>query len=465
MKRARWSEIAVLLFCVSIPCYISYGFRQSFGNELVTTDFGVIYFGARSGMHHSDPYEPATVLREFQAQGGRFSTRFGAAQAQADQIVLTRVINLPTTLFLAIPFASLPWGLAQNLWMVLTAALLVAAAFLTWGLGAGDSPLLWAALAGFMLADSHLIFQLGNVAGIVASLCVISAWCFLKDRCIWAGVLLLAISLVVKPQDSGFVWLYFLVAGGALRKRALLTLAASGILAVCAALWITHVSPHWVAEMHKNMTLDAAHGGLTDPGPAGFAGLSANQMTDLQAALSFFKDDPHFYNPVSYLICGVLILVWGIGILRKRFSLQGANLALAAIAPLSLLPVYHRAYDGMLLLLAIPACVMLWKEPGAKRWVAVGLTSAGILLTSTSPLMLLYQYAATIAAFAAKLPGRLPTILLLRPAPIVLLAMACFYLWACLRYNPSADSSAARDHASVLFPAANLAEAQCKVQN
>ena len=441
MKQARWGEIAVLLFCVGIPCYISYGFRQSFGKELVTTDFGAIYFGARTAMHRSDPYEPAPVLREFQAEGGRFPTRFGPAQEQADQIVLTRAINLPTTLFLATPFASLPWGLAQNLWMILTAALLVAAAFLTWGLGAGQAPLLWAALAGFMLADAHLIFQLGNVAGIVASLCVISAWCFLRDRWIRTGVLLLAIGLVIKPQDAGFVWLYFLLAGGALRKRAILTLAAAGIFAVGAALWIAPISPHWVAEMHKNIALSAAPGGTTDPGPAGLAGQSANQMTDLQAALSFFKDDQRFYSPVSYLTCGILVLVWGIGVLRKRFSLQGANLALAAIAPLTLLPVYHRAYDAMLLLLAIPACAMLWNEHGPKRWVAVGLTSAGILLTSTSPLMLLYQNGAALAAFAAKLPGRLPAVLLLRPAPVVLLAMACFYLWAYLRYEQTANST------------------------
>lgn len=444
MRQARWGELAVLLLCVSIPCIISYGFRQSFGKVLVTTDFGEIYFGARAAMHRADPYDPAPVLREFQAQGGLFPTSFGPAQEKADESVLASVVNLPTTLFLTMPIAVLPWGMAQNLWMLLTAALLVAAAFLTWDLGAGNAPLLWAALAGFMLADSHLIFQLGNAAGIVASLCVISAWCFLKDRCVWAGVLLLAIGLAVKPQDAGFVWLYFLLSSGALRKRAILTLAATGVLAACAALWMAPISPHWMAEMRTNIASAAAPGGPTDPGPAGFASESVNQLTDLQSALSFFKDDPHFYNTGSYLICGILILAWGIAVVRKRFSPQGANLALAAIAPLSLLPVYHRAYDGMLLLLALPACAMLWKVPGPKRWVAVGLTVAAILLTSTSPLMLLYGHAEALAAFAAKLPGRLPTILLLRPAPVVLLAMACFYLWAWLRYNPSAESPAAR---------------------
>jgi len=436
MTRAGWKEIAVLLVCVSIPCYIACGFRQEFGKQILMVDFGEIYYGARCAIHHCDPYDPTSMLHEFRADGGHFSDKLGPAQAEVDQIVVTRTDNLPTALFLAVPIALLPWNLAQNFWMIFTAALLIAAAFLTWDLGAGAAPIIWVALAGFMLANSHLLFQRGNVAGVVESLCIIAVWCFLKERHAWAGVLLLGISLVLKPHDSGLVWLYFLLAGGALRKRALQTLAVTGILAICAVLWIKPISPHWTAEMHQNLDFLLAHGGASDPGPDGIGAGTSAAIIDMQGALSFFEDDPRFYNPVSYLTCGILLLVWGLKVLRSHVSMESARLALAAVSALSLLPVYHRPYDAIILLLALPACAMLWKEPGLKRWFALGLTSGGILITGTTPLFLLYENARVLTAFAARFPGRLPIVLVLRPVPFVLLAMGCFYLWLFLRYTP-----------------------------
>ncbi len=456
MTRAGWKEIAVLLLCVSIPCYIACGFRQAFGKHILLVDLGEIYYAARCAMHHCDPYDPASVLQEFQADGGQFINGLGQGEKIRDQIVVTGNDNLPTALFLAVPFALLPWGLAQNLWTIFTAALLVAAAYLTWDLGAGAAPMLWAALAGFMLADSHLLFQSGNIAGIVDGLCVIAAWCFLKERYAWAGVLMLAISLVLKPHDSGFVWLYFLLAGGALRKRALQTLAITCILATSAVFWIAPLSPRWLSEMHRNLNFLLARGGLSDPGPAGIGAGTSSAIIDMQGALSFFKDDSRFYNPVSYLTCGILLLVWGLKVLRKHFSMESARFALAAVSALSLLPVYHRPYDAMILLLALPACAMLWKVPGPKRWFALGLTSGGILITGTTPLSLLYKNARVLAAFASRFPGRLPIVLVLRPVPFVLLAMGCFYLWLFLRYTPPVELPKL-DIASVARPATHTA--------
>lgn len=95
----------------------------------------------------------------------------------------------------------------------------------------------------------------------------------------------------------------------------------------------------------------------------------------------------------------------------------------------------------MLLLLALAACAILWKEGGVKAWLALGLTAAGILLTTTTPLVLLNENSRVLAAFAAKLSGGLPMILFLRPTPVALLAMGCFYLWVYVRYKPPVDIS------------------------
>ncbi len=438
MPKAGWKEIALLLVCVSIPCWIICASRRSAGGQIQTIDFGEIYYGARCALHRSDPYNPNLMLREFQKDGGHFAPE--ASDQGVDRIVVTGTVNLPTALLLTIPFALLPWWLAQNVWMILTAGLLVVAAFLTWDLGAGAAPLLWAALAGFMLAESDLLFKVGNVAGIAISLCVIAVWCFIKPRYVWAGVALLALSLVLKPHDTGLIWLYFLLAGGVLRKRALQTLAIACVLALLAALWIEPLSPHWPRELRSNLAVASVRGGTSDPGPSGIGAHSAGVIIDLQGALSGFKDDAAFYNPLAYLIGGIPILIFAFATLRKRQSPQGTRLALAAISILTLLPLYHRINDAVLLLLALPACAQLWRERGPKRWLAVGLTAAGILATASTPLAFLAVNSERIAAIATKLPGKLPSIFALRPTPFVLLAMGCFYLWVYLRSRP--DSAA-----------------------
>ena len=353
------------------------------------TDLGELYYGARCAMQHIDPYDPSAVLREFTAAGGSF--RSDAVGEEANRIGVTNCINLPTGLFLAIPFALLPWGLAQGLWVVLLAGLLVMAAWLTWDLGGSASPAVWVCLAGFVLANCELALTGGNTASIAVSTCVIAAWCFLKDRFAPVGAVLLAVGLVLKPQDAGFVWLYFLLAGGVQRKRALQTLAVAGILGVCAAIWIAPSSPHWVQELHRNVSVELVHGGISDPGPSGLLSRNTGELIDLQTAVSIFRDDPGFYNPISYALGGLLILIWAFAVLRRRFSAEDAPFALAAIAVLTLLPVYHRTYDAKLLLLTIPACALLWAEKGTRRWIALVLTSAGILVTSDIPLAILLR--------------------------------------------------------------------------
>lgn len=437
MKAAGWKEIVVLLVCVSIPCCFSVMQRIAAGGQIVMIDFGALYYGARSAMHGLDPYNPAQVLREFQADGGRFVPE--SEDGGVDRIVVTRIIYLPTALFLTVPFGLLPWGLVQSLWMLITATLLVLAASLVWELNAGSATAFWAGMAGFILAESYSLLKFGNVAGVTVSFGIIAVWCFLKNRYIWIGISLLAISLVLKPHDCGFIWLYFVLAGGALRKRALGTLAITVALAGFAALWISFASPDWIHEIRNNLAFYSARGFSTDPGPVGLETGASRGITNLQCVFALLKDDPHFYNPATYLTCGFLILLWAVKVFRSRFSTKGANLALAAISALSLLPVYHRSYDALLLLLSLPACMILWKERAPERWLALILTSGAFLLTATTPLAFLAMNFQALAAFAARLPTKLPAILLLRPTPCILLAMGCFYLWVFLRYTPPVE--------------------------
>jgi hypothetical protein len=311
----------------------------------------------------------------------------------------------------------------------MTAASLTFAAFLIWDLGANYSADLSFYLICFMLANSGVLFAGGNPAGLVIGLCVVAVWCFLEERHAAAGVACLAVSLAIKPHDVGLVWLFLLLAGGVYRKRALQTLAVVAFLSVPAVMLISHVSPNWAQELRWNLATTSEPGGNADPGPSNVGGISPGMIIDLQTVVSAFRDDPHFYNGITYLICGPLLLFWMFLTIRSRPSRQSALFALAAIATLSLLPLYHRPHDAKILLLTIPACAMLWSEGSRFRWCAVMFTTAGIFVTSDIPLALIATLSRNNDASGAVEQSNMAMVLLNRPVPLVLLASGIFYLW------------------------------------
>jgi hypothetical protein len=445
MTGSRLALLAIFILCISLSAMLAAGMRRSAHGGVTMTDFGEIYYGALCAMQRKDPYNPPTVLREFLAHGATFpkpknpSDPKDVRVARATVTVITVGVNLPTTLLLAIPFAMLPWSIAQILWVSLMAALLVLASYLAWDLAASLAPGVAGWLAAVILVSCELVLYFGNTAGLVVSLCVIAAWCFFKQRFAWAGIVLLALSLVIKPHDAGFLWLYFLLAGGVLRKRALQTFAVAALLGLAAAIWIAPASPHWVQELHNNLTVVSAKGETSDPSPSGITSGSTGSIIDLQATLSILWNNPRFYSLVSYLLGGSLILTWVLVTLRKRFSQQGAWLALAAISALLLLPVYHRPNDAKILLLALPGCAILWAARGRRGWLALALTAAAIAATSDLPLLLLHLISRRLSISPSTLGGKM-MLILLHPAPLLLLAMGCFYLWVYARYNPPANN-------------------------
>jgi hypothetical protein len=317
--------------------------------------------------------------------------------------------------------------------MIFTIGSLMLAAYLMWNLGANHAPVLSGCLIGFLLTNSITLLSGGNTAGIVVSLCVVAVWCFLKERFVLAGVFCMAVSLAIKPHDGGLVWLFFLLAGGVYRKHALQIFALTVALGLASILWVSHVAPHWMQELQCNLSAISAHGDLNDPGPGSANFRRLNMVVDLQSVISIFRDDPRIYNPASYLICGALLLAGAVRTLRSRFSQRSAWLALAAIAALSILPVYHRVYDSKLLILAVPACAMLWAEGGPIGWVALVVTTAGIVLTGDVPQALLLPLAYPSRLGAAGIFAWIPTVVSMRPVPLILLAIGMFYLWVYLR--------------------------------
>jgi len=258
MTRAKLDGLCLLLLGSVVFLLLGFVLERAAPARLV--DFRMMYYPARCLIHNCDPYKESEVLRVYQTGGvDRSSDTVTVRQ------VVTRYVYLPTAFCFTVPFALLPWGPAHMLWMVLTVGSLILGSFLIWNLGATYAPIVSGVLAGFLLANSEVIVITGTAAGIAVSLCIWAVWCFLRDRFVPAGILCLAISLAIKPQDAGLVWLYFLLAGGTYRKRALQTLLATVALSLPTLLWVWYVAPHWVQELHSNMSAFFAHGGINDP--------------------------------------------------------------------------------------------------------------------------------------------------------------------------------------------------------
>ena len=389
-------------------------------------DFRALYYPARCLLQHCDPYNASDVLRVYQAEGV-----YGSLDTAKQRIMTTRYGYLPTAFSFTVPFAMLPWGPAHLLWMALTIGSLIFASYLIWHLGANYAPIISGFLIGFLLANSEILVMQGMCAGIAVSLCVVAVWCFFQERFIAAGILCLAVSLAVKPQDTGLVWLYFLLAGGVYRKRALQTLVVAVAFCLPSVLWVWRVAPHWIQELHSNILAFSAHGGINDPGPASSGAHGLAMVINLQEVISVFRDDPRIYNLASYLICAPLLLVWMFATLRFRPSPRRTWLALAAIAPLTMLPFYHRQYDAKLLLLAVPACALLWAEGGLTGRLALLVTAAGFVFNGDIFMAIVISITSHLPATV--LSGQIQAVALVFPVPLILLVMSVFYLWAYVR--------------------------------
>jgi hypothetical protein len=405
------------------------------GTEIAHTksawlDFRAVYAGTRCLIHGHNPYNVSDLEREYLSEDGQRPTTPPTAFRS-----ITLYVNVPPAFIFVAPFAALPWAAATLLWMLVTGTALIAGLLLMWCVGARSSVHVSTFLACILAVNCESIFAGGNTAGIVVGLCGIAVWCFLENRWATIGVVCLAMGLAVKPHDAGLVWLYFVLAGGVNRKRALASGAITAAMGAVALVWLWHVAPHWIEDWRANLAAISAHGGINEPGPNARTD-TIFSIVDLQAALSIFKDAPGFYNPATYLVCGALIAAWSVKALWGKFTEHMAWLALAAATAFTMLITYHRVWDAKLVMIAIPACCVLWAEGGKVGKVAVLITSIAALLTGDLSLTTYYVMLGGVHVNPYWFLAPAINVVLLRPASLALLAMAIFYLWVDWRGVP-----------------------------
>jgi glycosyl transferase family 87 len=406
-------------------------------------DFRAFYFGSRILLQGGDPFDALQATRLGESEGAR------SIETEVELPNEFTFLYLPSALVVSSPVAFLSWHSAQVAWMLLNGGILIVAAFLMWELGADYAPLLSGILLGVFLANSESLLFQGNISGIVVGLCLIGAWCFLRNRFGLIGVLCLAISLVIKPHDSGFVWLFFLIGGGPYRKRALQTLLVAVGLGLGSLLWMGHVAPNWIHELRSNIAATTVRGAANDPGPTSATPNMVNSAINLQTILAVAWNEPGFYNIASILLCGALLLFWFLLTIRTPATWPRSLIALAFLSAFTMLPVYHRHHDGKLLMLAVPGCAILFAERRRVGLLAVLFTTLALALNADIPRVLLTKWEQNVAFSVATFSGKLMTILLGRPASLAVLAMAIFYLCSYWRTKISPAPSQTENSATV----------------
>jgi len=434
------NRVSIFLLLVGAGISMMWGISLERGVRGGVMGFPGIYFGTKCLLQGGDPYDVNQLERVYQAGG----VPIPSESVEHWQSV-TLYVNLPTTFLFVAPFTLLPLAAAQALWLLLVVGSFSLAAFLMWHVGKDYSPGVSLLLTFIVLANCEIIFSGGNTAGLVVGLGVIAVWCLLKERFALLGVICLASSLAIKPHDVGLIWLYFVLAGRTQRKRAIQAAALAVALALVGTLWASRVAPHWASELRSNLATISAPGGINEPGPTSIGVGSPDMIIDLQTVVSIFQDDPRIYNPVTYAICGIILLIWVVAVVRSRPMPENSLFALVACAALSMLVTYHRSYDAKLLLLSVPTCAMLWAEGGIIAWMALLIGTAGVVFTGDLPLAVLMHLTRHLYSPAAGLAGKTAIAVVTRPAPLILLVTAIFYLLVYLRRTHN-KSSATKVH-------------------
>jgi len=423
-----------ILLVVGSLLFLLLGFALENGSSDAMADFGVVYFPARCLAAHGDPYSPAAVSRFYGANKGDPHWT-----DPKNREFVTHNEYPPTAFTLIAPFAMLPWGAAHLLWIGLTAAGLMLAAFLTWELCSAVVPVLSAVLIAFLLANCEALIVLGNPAGLAISLCVIAVWCFLRDRFAVIGAICMAAGLALKAHDTGLIWLCLLLTGGVYRKRALQTLSAVAVISLPSVVWVWLVSPHWMTELHANVTRFLVHGGTSDPGPASSGSHGLDMLVNLQAVVSVFRDDPRFYQLISLGVSGALLLVWSILTARSRPSAERLALSIAAASALSVLPFYHHVHDAKLILLAVPGCMALVAQGGRMGRAALGVTAIAFVCTGDLIWAIALSLVHKIPPPASWLGKQFVIAVQVFPASLAILGLGVFYLCALARDSREVD--------------------------
>jgi hypothetical protein len=171
--------------------------------------------------------------------------------------------------------------------------------------------------------------------------------------------------------------------------------------------------------MRANIAGNTGPGATNDPSPHGQGAASS---ASLQALTSLFVSDARDYKLVAYGITAALLLAWLCAVMRMSAGLERDVLAIAALAAIGLLPVYHRMYDSRILLFLFPAVAVLSRK--SRNWRVLSIVAALAITVLSS--MQWQRFLGFLFTHFGTPSGRAAEVLLYRPIAHATLLAACF---------------------------------------
>ena len=401
---------------------------------LQSVDFKQPYASARCLLKHCNPYSETDTRAAFIDAGGALG------RESRWLFVPYSALYPPSTLALLAPFAALPYPAAHNVWLIFSGISFSVAGFAIADLSIEYSTFWVPALLAVFLASSTILLMEGQISGIEVAFVAIGVWSLIRNKAPLLGVFLLGCALALKPHDSWLVAVYFLFAGKAFRRRfwQMSIVAAAITLAGCFWCWANPASVHWFHNLMVNVSGNTRTGGVDDPGLSNNGVLA---IANLQTLISVFISNPHFYNLVTYAICGALVFALFYFAAKSPNSPEKHLVGIAAAACITILPIYHRQYDTRILILAFPAAAVLLAY--RKRWGWCGLVLTAIAGVATCHIYLRKLGPHFLRIFASfghfSIAQRLQMALLYRPLPLIMLILAVFFI-AALRNTTRKDN-------------------------
>jgi len=206
---------------------------------------------------------------------------------------------------------------------------------------------------GIAFAPLHSGIALGNLTVPAAAIAIFAVCTSVKRRDLLAG-LLLGVATGLKPHIGGAVLLGYAI------ERRWRTCAAAGILLLALAslsvLQLEIAGVDWRQSWLSSSAEFVAPGGSNDPTAAN---KFRHQLINLHWPLYTIFDHAWEVNSIVLFFVGGLLLICLFTRQRTQTS-QQELLSISVLAVLSLLVIYHRFYDAVLLLLPLAWSLAAW---------------------------------------------------------------------------------------------------------
>ncbi len=330
----------------------------------------------------------------------------------------------PSTFLTLSPLTLFRFPVARVLWSLLNGLLYVISAGLVLSMCPLSHRWLGTILVSLILISSKIQFEVGNPVTFAISLLVIGSYFILRARLLPLGAFLLMLSLAVKPTIGCLIVLSLLVYR-IHRRYALAAVAGALALLLSAGLILSlhPLSADWTSSLRTNISASLEAGAVNDFRPAN---QESFYFINLQAITSVFFTDAREYNAIAYAVFLALLAMWITAILRTKASPEMHLLSIAALAALSLTPVYHRFYDTRMLLITIPAVVIVYQKRRLLGAFIGALTLLAVISVQSRVQVFLLHH----AMWQSVLQNKFLFILLLRQQNLALPILFCLYMVA-----------------------------------